>query len=59
MGGEELKWRQLAHHRANKGLILVHIVKLKPTIKTHISEKLVTSGLSDVAIAWVHSEKTV
>ena len=37
---------------------LVHKVKLKPIIKAQISGKLVTSGISDVAIASVHSEKT-
>ena len=37
---------------------LVHTVKLKPNIKAQISGKLVTSGISDVAIASVHSEKT-
>ena len=60
VGGEELKWHQLAHHqlRANEGLILVHTVKLKPIIKAQISGNLVTSGISDVAIAKVHSEKT-
>ena len=37
---------------------LVHTVKLKPIIKSQISGKLVTSGISDVATASVHSEKT-
>ena len=37
---------------------LVHTVKLKPIIKAHIPGKLVTSGISDVATASVHSEKT-
>ena len=37
---------------------LVHTVKLKPIIKAQIPGKLVTSGISDVAIASVHSEKT-
>ena len=37
---------------------LVHTVKLKPIIKAQISGELVTSGISDVAIASVHSEKT-
>ena len=41
-----------------KGFILVHTVKPKPIIKKQISGKLVTSGISDVAIASVHSEKT-
>ena len=40
------------------GLILVHTVKLKLIIKAQISGKLVTSGISDVATASVHSEKT-
>ena len=38
-------------------LILVHTVKLKQNIKAQISGKLVTSGISDVAIASIHSEK--
>ena len=37
---------------------LVHTVKLKPIIEAQISGKLVTSGISDVATASVHSEKT-
>ena len=35
----------------------VHTVNLKPIIKAQISGKLVTSGISDVAIVSVHSEK--
>ena len=35
-----------------------HTVKLKPIIRAQISEKLVSSGISDVATASVHSEKT-
>ena len=60
MGGEELKWRQLAHHQlmSLQGLILVHTVQLKPMIKAQISGKLVTNDTSGVAIASVHSEKT-
>ena len=46
-----------ANEPAN-GLILVHTVKLKQIIKAQISGKLVTSGISDVATASVHSEKT-
>ena len=41
----------------SEGLILVHTVKLKPIKKAKISGKLVTCGISDVAIASVHSEK--
>ena len=60
MSGEELKWRQLAHHllMSQQVLFLVHTVKLKPFIKAQISGKLVTNGISDVAIISVHSEKT-
>ena len=39
-------------------MVLVHTVKLKPIIKDQIPRKLVTSGISDVATASVHSEKT-
>ena len=41
-----------------KDLILVQTVQLKPMIKAQISGKLVSSGISDVAFASVHSEKT-
>ena len=56
MGGEELKWRQLAHHQlmSQKG----RHSKLKPIIKSQISGKFITSGISDVATASVLSEKT-
>ena len=40
-------------------LILVHTVQLKPIIKAKISGRMVSSGISDVAIASVHSEKTL
>ena len=43
---------------ASNDLILVHTVMLKPIIKAQISGKLVTSVISDVEIASVHSEKT-
>ena len=51
VGGKELKWHQLAHHQlmSPQGPHLVHVVKLKPTIKAQISGKLVTSGISDVS----------
>ena len=41
-----------------KDLILVHTVQLKPMIKAQISGRMVSSGISDVASASVHSEKT-
>ena len=40
-----------------KDLILVHTVQLKPMIKAYISRRMVSSGISDVAFASVHSEK--
>ena len=40
-----------------KDLILVHKVQLKTRIKAHFSGRLV-SGISDVVITSVHSEKT-
>ena len=43
---------------ASKDLILVHTVHLKPMIKAHFSGRLVSSGISDVLFASVHSEKT-
>ena len=39
-------------------LILVHIVQLKLMIKAHSSGRMVSSGISDVVIASVYSEKT-
>ena len=41
-----------------KDHILVHTVQLKPMIKAKISGRMISSGISDVAIASVHSKKT-
>ena len=41
-----------------KASFLVHTVKLKPIIKAQISGKLLTRGLSDVAIISVYFEKS-
>ena len=41
-----------------KDLILVHTVQLKSMIKAQISGRMVSSGISEVAITSVHSEKT-
>ena len=41
-----------------KDLILVHTVQLKPMIKVQISGRMVSSGISDVVFASMHSEKT-
>ena len=40
-----------------KGFVLVHTVQLKPMIKAQISGRMISSGISDVVIASVHSEK--
>ena len=42
-----------------KYLILVHTVQLKPMIKAQISGTMVSSGITDVASASVHSEKNL
>ena len=41
-----------------KDLILVDTVQLKPMIIAHFSGRMVSSGISDVVFASVHSEKT-
>ena len=41
----------------DKDVILVHIVQLKPMIKSQISGRMLSSGISDVAIASVYFEK--
>ena len=51
----------MASHSANepaKDLILVHTVQLKPMIKAQISGIMVSSGITNAAIASVYSEKT-
>ena len=37
---------------------MVHTVELKPMIKVHSSGRMVSSGISDVVVASVYSEKT-
>ena len=39
-------------------LILVHTVQLKPTVESYFSGRKVSSGISDVVITSVQSEKT-
>ena len=56
MGGEEFKWRTI-RYKASKDLTLVHAVQLKPMIRIFL-RKMVSSGISDVVIVSVHSEKT-
>ena len=41
-----------------KDLTLIHTVQLKPIIKEQISERMISSGISDIAITSAHSEKT-
>ena len=58
MGGDELKWRQLAHHQfmSQQG---PHFSPHRKAKEAQISGKLVTSGISDVAIASVTPRKPV
>ena len=49
---------KLSVNEQAKGVILVHTVQLKPMIKAQISGQMVSSGISDVAFASVHSENT-
>ena len=58
MGGENGVSQVIISYGASKDLILLHTVQLKPMIKAHISGKLVSSGISDVVITSVYSEKT-
>ena len=44
---------------ARNNVVIVHTVQLKPMIKAQISGRMVSSGISDVAIASVYLEKTV
>ena len=59
-GGEELKWRQLAQHQLMSKQVPHFSTHSKPktNIRAQISGKLATSGISDIAITSVHSEKT-
>ena len=58
MGGEELKWHQLAHHQlmSKQG---PHFSPHRKSKEAQISGKLVTNGISDVAIASVTPRKPV
>ena len=46
-------------YEASKDLILVRTEQLKLTIKAHSFGRMVSSGIIDVVIASVHSEKPV
>ena len=41
-----------------KDVVLVHTVQLKQIIKAQISGRMISSGISDVAIASLYTEKT-
>ena len=61
MGGEELKWRQLAHHHimSLQGPHFSPHSKAKANYKsTNLRKIFLTSVISDVAIVSVYSEKT-
>ena len=60
MGGEELKWRQLANHQlmSQQGPHFRQHSKVIPIIKAQISGKFVNIGISDVATASVYFKKT-
>ena len=60
-GGQgEIKMASASTPSANeqaKDVVFVHTVQLKPMIKTQITGRMISSGISDVAIASVYSEK--
>ena len=61
MGGENLKCHELAHHQlmSQQRPHFSPLSKAKANIiEVQISGKLVTSGISDVAITSAHSKKT-
>ena len=62
IGGQgEIKMESASTQLANelaKDLILVHTAQLKPMIAAQISGRMVSIGISDVAIASLYSEKT-
>ena len=47
-----------SNNEQDKGVILVHTLQLKPMIKTQISGRMTSSGISDGVNASVYSEKT-
>ena len=65
MGGNdghgEIKMASASTPSANeqtKDVVLVHTVQLKQIIKAQISGRMISSGISDVAIASLYTEKT-
>ena len=60
MGSDELKWRQLAHNQlmSPQGPHFSPHSTAKTNDKAQISGRMVSGGISYVAIASVYSEKT-
>ena len=58
MGGEELKWHQLAHHQLMSQQGPHFSPHSKYRAEAQISGRMVSSGIRDVAFASVYSEKT-
>ena len=48
----------LSANEQAKDVVLVHTVQLKPMIKAQISGRMISSGISNVVIVSVYSEKT-
>ena len=57
-GGKKASTSTPSANEPAKDLILVNTVQQKPMIKAKISGRMISSGMSDGAIASVHSEKT-
>ena len=57
VGREEFKWRQPAHHQlwSQQGPHAVQLIKTGD--RKHSSGRMVSSGISNVVIASIHSEK--
>ena len=60
VGGEELKWRQLAHYQlmSQQGPHFSPHSTAKPRIKTQIPGRMICSVINVVAFASVYLEKT-
>ena len=60
MGGEELKWHQLAYHQlmSQQGPHFSQHSKAKANDKSTNSGRMLSSGISHVAFASVYFEKT-
>ena len=61
MGGDELKWRQLAHNQlmSPQGPHFSPLSTAKTNDKSIISGRMVSSGISDIVITSIYSKKTL